>query len=80
MERCFFNAVIMRPALNTKKKKAHVLGWNCMGCGSCILGCKQNAITFELVRPPEHIPAQPPAHQSLAGVPGFNYIREETLK
>jgi NAD-dependent dihydropyrimidine dehydrogenase PreA subunit len=80
MERCFFNAVIMRSVLNSRKKKAHVLHWNCMGCGSCILGCKQGAITFELVRPPEYIPAQPPANQSLAGVPGFNYIREETLK
>ena len=80
VDRCFFNAVMMRPSLTSKKKKAHTLPWNCMGCGSCILGCKQHAITFELVRPPEHIPAQPPAHMSLAGVPGFTYIREESLK
>jgi NAD-dependent dihydropyrimidine dehydrogenase PreA subunit len=80
VQRCFFNAVIMRPSLNSKKKKAQTLSWNCMGCGSCILGCKQKAISFELVRPPEHIPAKPPAHMSLAGVPGFSYIREETLK
>ena len=51
-----------------------------MGCGSCILGCQHGAITFELVRPPEHIPTAPPAHMSLAGVPGFTYIREENLK
>jgi NAD-dependent dihydropyrimidine dehydrogenase PreA subunit len=80
MERCYFSAVMMRPSLTSKKKKAHVLSWNCMGCGSCILGCKQGAITFELVRPPEHIPTQPPAHMSLAGVPGFTYIRQENLK
>jgi ferredoxin len=48
----------MRKTLTSKKKKAHVLAENCMGCGSCILGCEQKAITFELVRPPEHIPSE----------------------
>jgi ferredoxin len=80
MERCLFSAIMMRPSWNSKKKKAHTLSWNCMGCGSCILGCPQKAITFELVRPPEHIPEKPPAHQSLAGVPGFVYYRQENLK
>jgi NAD-dependent dihydropyrimidine dehydrogenase PreA subunit len=81
VERCYFNGVMMRPSVTSKKKKkAYVMSWNCMGCGSCILGCKQGAITFELVRPPEHIPTQPPAQGSLKGVPGFNYIRQETLK
>ena len=80
VERCYFNGIMLRPSLTGKKKKAHVLGWNCMGCGACILGCKQGAITFELVRPPEHIPLTQPAQGSLAGVPGFTYIRQETLK
>ena len=36
----------------------------CMGCGVCVLQCKQQAFTFEIVRPPEHIlpkPATAPA-------------------
>jgi len=80
VERCFFHGIIMHPVPNSKKKKAHVLNYNCMGCGSCVMGCQQKAITLEMVRPPEHIPLEPPAHMSLKGVPGFNYIREETLK
>jgi ferredoxin len=56
VERCFFNAVQMRSTMNSKKKKAHIVKENCMGCGACIVGCKQKALTFELVRPPEHIP------------------------
>jgi len=58
VERCFFNAVEMRKTLTSKKKKSHVLAENCMGCGSCVLGCEQKAITFELVRSPEHIPSE----------------------
>ena len=44
------------------------------------VGCEQKAITFELVRPPEHIPAEQASQFSLAGIPGFTYIREENLK
>jgi ferredoxin len=33
----------------------------CMGCGACVLGCQQNALIFELVRPVEHIPLEPPS-------------------
>ncbi len=57
-KRCFFNGIAMRNVPNSKKKKAHVIYDNCMGCGACILGCKQKAITFELIRPPEHIPSE----------------------
>jgi ferredoxin len=28
-----------------------------MGCGLCVIKCPQKAITLELIRPPEHIPA-----------------------
>jgi NAD-dependent dihydropyrimidine dehydrogenase PreA subunit len=80
VERCPFNAIMMQPSLTSKKRKAHALSWNCMGCGACILGCEQQAIQFELVRPPEHIPAQQPNQFSLAGIPGFTFIREEALK
>jgi ferredoxin len=26
-----------------------------MGCGVCIVGCEQKALTYEIVRPPAHI-------------------------
>ena len=67
VQRRYLNGIMMRPSVSSRKKKAHVLSWNCMGCGSCIMGCKQRAITFELVRPPEHIPLKPPAQGSLQG-------------
>ena len=79
-KRCFFNAIEMRLTMDSDKKKAHVLEENCMGCGSCIVGCKQGALTFELVRPPEHIPTKPPSPINLAALPGVSIIREETLK
>jgi ferredoxin len=40
----------------SKKMKAKLIPENCMGCGVCVIGCESKAITFELVRPPEHIP------------------------
>jgi len=80
VERCFFNAIQMRLTPNSKKKKAHILKDYCMGCGSCILGCEQKALTFELIRPPEHIPSQPPARIDMSKMPGMSWVREETLK
>ncbi len=67
--RCFFNAIEMRKTFTAKKTKAHVLPYNCMGCGSCVLGCKKKAITLECVRPPEFIPSQRPM-AAAAAAPG----------
>ena len=78
LDRCFFNAIDMRKTFNSKKKKAHVIKDYCMGCGSCVVGCKHGALTFELVRPPEHIPVRPqPRYQPAKGM---GWIREEYLK
>ena len=58
VERCPFGAVdVVKPA-DSKKLKASIIEDDCMGCGVCIVGCEQKALTFELVRPPEYI--QPP--------------------
>jgi ferredoxin len=45
----------MRKTSTSKKLKASVINENCMGCGVCIVGCKQRALTYEVVRPPEYI-------------------------
>jgi ferredoxin len=78
LERCFFNAIEMRLTLTSKKKKAHIINDFCMGCGSCVVGCKQGALTFELVRPPEHIPVRPLSTFKMPK--GTEYIRDEFLK
>jgi ferredoxin len=70
----------MRLTFKSKKKKAYINKDFCMGCGSCVVGCKQKALTFELVRPPEHIPDRPPARMAIAAMPGITIVREETLK
>ncbi len=54
VERCPFNAIEMRKPANSKRLKAHIINENCKGCGVCIVGCKQKALRYELVRPPEH--------------------------
>jgi len=56
VERCPFDAMEMVKTQNSKKMKAHLIEKECMGCGVCVVGCKQKALTYELVRPPEHIP------------------------
>jgi ferredoxin len=67
----------MRLTQKSKKKKAYILKDNCMGCGSCVVGCKEKALTFELVRPPEHIPMKSPPFKMPAGMV---FVREESLK
>jgi len=52
---------------NSKKMKAHLIEKECMGCGVCVVGCEQKALTYEMVRPPEHIP---PASAALRITPG----------
>ena len=55
VERCPFNAVEMRKTANSKKLKASIIAENCKGCGVCIVGCKQKALRYEIVRPPEYL-------------------------
>ena len=40
---------------NSKKQKAVISAEKCKGCGLCIISCKQNAMRYEIVRPPEYI-------------------------
>jgi len=56
VERCPFEAMKMVKVPNSKKMKAELIAEACMGCGVCVVGCEQKALTFELIRPPEHIP------------------------
>jgi Pyruvate/2-oxoacid:ferredoxin oxidoreductase delta subunit len=59
LKRCPFGAVEIDPIPDTKKAKAKIVDEKCLGCGVCVLGCKQNALTYTIVRPPEFIPAKP---------------------
>jgi Na+-translocating ferredoxin:NAD+ oxidoreductase subunit B len=56
LERCYFSAIEMKKVPGSKKLKSGVIDAHCMGCGSCVVGCPQKALTLELVRPPDHIP------------------------
>lgn len=56
VERCKFAAIEMKPVPGSKKKKSFIISEHCMGCGACVVKCPKNALTLELVRPPEHIP------------------------
>jgi len=76
VEKCSFNAIEMRKTANSKKLKAHIVNENCKGCGVCIVGCKQRALRYELVRPPEYItslqfrlPTPEPVQSSKSGKP-----------
>jgi NAD-dependent dihydropyrimidine dehydrogenase PreA subunit len=55
LDRCFFDAIEMKKVPGSKKLKAFVDEEKCMGCGLCVLGCKQKAIIFDLVKPPEYL-------------------------
>jgi len=72
VERCSFNAIEMVKVPGSKKMKAQINTAECMGCGVCVIGCPQKAMTYELIRPPEHIP---PAEAS-----PFSKIKIEPLK
>lgn len=56
IERCSFNAIKMAKVPGSRKMKAEINVRECMGCGVCVVGCPEQALTFELVRPPSHIP------------------------
>jgi Na+-translocating ferredoxin:NAD+ oxidoreductase RNF subunit RnfB len=57
VEPCPFGAIAMQKLSNFRKMKAVVNDDQCMGCGVCVIKCPAEALTFELVRPPEHIPS-----------------------
>jgi electron transport complex protein RnfB len=63
VERCPFDAMKMVKPQNSKKMKAELIPAECMGCGVCVIGCEQQALTYELIRPPEHIPPASEAYQ-----------------
>ena len=56
---CPFKAIEMENVPGSKKMKAKISETKCLGCGVCVLQCKKQALTFEIVRPPEHIPPKP---------------------
>jgi Pyruvate/2-oxoacid:ferredoxin oxidoreductase delta subunit/DNA-binding CsgD family transcriptional regulator len=58
VEKCPFNAIEMKKTANSKKLKASIIAENCKGCGVCIVGCKQRALRYEIVRPPEYMRAR----------------------
>jgi len=58
VEKCPFNAIEMRKTAKSKKLKASIIAENCKGCGVCIVGCKQKAMRYEIVRPPEYMKAR----------------------
>jgi ferredoxin len=55
IDRCFFDAIEMTKVPGSKKLKASVNEEKCMGCGLCVIGCEQNALIFDLVKPPEYL-------------------------
>ena len=67
VERCPFDAMKMVKTPNSKKMKAELIAEECMGCGVCVVGCKQKALTYELIRPPEHIPPDSEAYRYRLG-------------
>jgi ferredoxin len=69
VERCPFDAIKMRKTANSRKLKASIIKENCMGCGVCVVGCKERALTYELVKPQEYIQVPPPKPGAVIGVP-----------
>jgi NAD-dependent dihydropyrimidine dehydrogenase PreA subunit len=59
VDRCHFDAIEMKKVPGSKKMKAFIINEHCMGCGLCIFKCPNQAMTLELVRPPDHIPTTP---------------------
>jgi Pyruvate/2-oxoacid:ferredoxin oxidoreductase delta subunit len=55
VEKCPFDAIEMRKTEGSKKLKAHVISEKCKGCGVCIVGCQQEAMHYEIVRPKEYL-------------------------
>ncbi len=66
VDRCFFDAIDMVKVPGSKKLKAVVDEDKCMGCGLCVLGCEQEALVFDLVKPPEYLAID---HEQQAALP-----------
>jgi ferredoxin len=69
VERCKFEAIEMKPAPHSKRYKAFIDKDQCKGCGLCIIKCPQNAITYEIVRPPEYLKPPAPPNSKKPGQP-----------
>jgi ferredoxin len=59
IERCAFEAIEMKPGANPKEQKSVIDPEKCKGCGLCIITCEPNALTYEIVRPPEYLKPKP---------------------
>jgi Fe-S-cluster-containing hydrogenase component 2 len=53
VDRCFFEAMNM----DEEEDLAIVTDESCMGCGLCQVVCPTDAITMEVARPEEFVPA-----------------------
>ena len=56
VKRCKFDAIEMVDVAGSDKPKASIINEHCLGCGVCVVKCPKQALTMELIRPPEHIP------------------------
>jgi Na+-translocating ferredoxin:NAD+ oxidoreductase RNF subunit RnfB len=72
VERCYFNAIEMKPVPGSKKLKASIIKDNCKGCGLCVVGCKQKALSLEIARPPQYIPRKGESTEMLSGFRRFS--------
>lgn len=61
IDRCNFDAIEMVKPTGSKKYKAVIDPEKCWGCGLCVIKCDPGALSFKVVRPLEHIPAERPA-------------------
>lgn len=56
VKRCKFDAIEMVEVAGSDKPKSRIINEHCLGCGVCVVKCPKQALTLELIRPPEHIP------------------------
>lgn len=59
VERCPFEAIEMKADENSGQQKSSINPERCKGCGLCIVTCEPNALTYEIVRPPEYLKPKP---------------------
>ncbi len=60
VERCPFEAIEMKTDEASGEQKSSIDAERCKGCGLCIITCEPNALTYEIVRPPEYLKPKPP--------------------